>query len=212
MKVGQLLATILDGLPDAYIEEMRALQSEAPAVASLGQVHHAYGLNDRALACKLQYPDLASKVEADLRQLKLILGIYKGHDLSIDTREILHELTTCLREELDYRRETTHLQLFGEILKNEVNVRVPVVLPELSTRRLLAMTWLEGGPLLDAKSQPQLARNRIAENMFAAWYRPFYRYGVLHGDPYLGNYTICARSAVKIGDSPASLQRWSMPF
>jgi len=97
---------------------------------------------------------MASKVEADLRQLNLILGIYKRHDPSIDTREILHELTTRLREELDYRRETTHLQLFGEILKNEVDVRVPIVLPDLRTGRLLTMTWLEGGPLLDAKSQP----------------------------------------------------------
>ena len=150
MKVGQLLATIPDGLPDAYIEELRALQSQAPAMgwafvkrrmqselgadwrqrfetfdqdaaaaASLGQVHRALGLDGRALACKLQYPDMASTVEADSRQLKLILGLYKRHDPSIETREILHELTARLREELDYRREATHLKLFGDILEKE---------------------------------------------------------------------------------------------
>jgi predicted unusual protein kinase regulating ubiquinone biosynthesis (AarF/ABC1/UbiB family) len=231
MKVAQLLATIPDGLPDAYIEELRALQSQAPAMgwafvkrrmqselgadwrqrfeafeqeaaaaASLGQVHHARGPDGRALACKLQYPDMASTVEADLRQLKLIFGLYKRHDPSIDTREILHELTARLREELDYRREATHLQLFGEILENEDGMHVPVVMPELSTRRLLTMTWLEGGPLLDAKSEPQAARNRIAENMFTAWYRPLYRYGVLHGDPHLGNYTIRADGSVNLLD------------
>jgi predicted unusual protein kinase regulating ubiquinone biosynthesis (AarF/ABC1/UbiB family) len=63
------------------------------------------------------------------------------------------------------------------------------VLRELSTRRLLTMTWLEGQPLLDFKDAPIELRNRIAYNMFRAWYVPFYGYAVIHGDPHLGNYT-----------------------
>ena len=231
MKVAQLLATIPDGLPEEYIEELRALQSQAPAMgwafvkrrmrtelgadwrqrfetfsedaaaaASLGQVHRARGLDGAALACKLQYPEMASTVEADLRQLKLMFGLYKRYDPTIDTREILHELTARLREELDYGREARHLQLFGELLVDEDGVHVPDVLPELSTRRLLTMSWLEGEPLLEAKSRPQEARNRIAENMFQAWYRPLYRHGVLHGDPHLGNYSIRADGSVNLLD------------
>jgi predicted unusual protein kinase regulating ubiquinone biosynthesis (AarF/ABC1/UbiB family) len=152
------------------------------------------------LACKLQYPDMASTVEADLRQLKLIFGIYKRYDPAIDTREILHELTARLREELDYRREAGHIRMFGEMLENEAGVHVPEVLPELSTGRLLTMSWLDGEALLEAKSRPQEARNRIALNMFAAWYRPLYRHGVLHGDPHLGNYTIRSDGSVNLLD------------
>lgn len=231
MKVAQLLATIPDGLPDEYIEELRALQSQAPAMgwafvkrrmkselgadwqsrfasfeqeaaaaASLGQVHRARGLDGRALACKLQYPDMASTVEADLRQLKLVFGLYKRYDPAIDTREILRELTARLREELDYAREARHLHLFGEMLKDESGVHVPAVLPELSTGRLLTMSWLDGEALLDAKSRPKEARNQIARHMFAAWYRPLYRYGVLHGDPHLGNYSIRADGSVNLLD------------
>jgi predicted unusual protein kinase regulating ubiquinone biosynthesis (AarF/ABC1/UbiB family) len=69
---------------------------------------------------------------------------------------------------------------------------VPEVVPELSTRRLLAMTWLEGRRLLEFKSGPVEDRNEIARAMFRAWWFPFSHYGVIHGDPHLGNYTIFA--------------------
>ena len=231
MKVAQLLATIPDGLPEEYIEELRALQSQAPAMgwafvkrrmaaelgrewrsrfaefdqeaaaaASLGQVHRARGADGQDLACKLQYPDMASTVEADLRQLKFIFALYKRYDSAIDTREILHELTARLREELDYRREAGHLALYGAMLEGEAGVHVPAVLPELSTGRLLTMSWLDGEAFMAVVSRPQEARNQIARNMFTAWYRPFYRYGVLHGDPHLGNYTIRADGAVNLLD------------
>jgi len=77
---------------------------------------------------------------------------------------------------------------------------VPIALPELSTGRLLTMSWLDGEALMDAVSRPQGERNRIAGNMFTAWYRPFYRYGVLHGDPHLGNYTIRDDGSVNLLD------------
>ena len=79
-------------------------------------------------------------------------------------------------------------------------MHVPAVLPELSTGRLLTMSWLDGEAFMVTVSRPQEARNRIAHNMFTAWYRPFYRYGVLHGDPHLGNYTIRADGAVNLLD------------
>ena len=67
---------------------------------------------------------------------------------------------------------------------------MPAALPELSTRRLLTMTWLEGKPLLSFVGHPLEERNAIATALFKAWWRPFARIGVIHGDPHLGNYTI----------------------
>ena len=64
------------------------------------------------------------------------------------------------------------------------------MLPELSTKRLLTMTWLEGRRLMDYKEAPLEDRNAIARAMFRAWWYPFSHYGVIHGDPHLGNYTI----------------------
>src|SRR5690606_14204539 len=63
-----------------------------------------------------------------------------------------------------------------------------------------SMTWLDGAPLLDCVEAPVELRNRIAYNMFRAWYVPFYFYGVIHGDPHLGNYTVRPDGSVNLLD------------
>ena len=168
----------------------KSFERQAARAASLGQVHRAVGLDGSALACKLQYPDMQSAVEADLNQLKLVMAIYERYDRAVATGEIHAEISTRLGEELDYEREARHMALYGAMLRRERGVKVPELVPELSTRRLLTMTWLDGRPLLDIAQEPLERRNRVAHNLFRAWYLPFYTYGVIHGDPHLGNYTV----------------------
>ncbi|HEY9537857.1 MAG TPA: AarF/UbiB family protein [Kiloniellaceae bacterium] len=180
----------------------KTFEHEAAAAASLGQVHRAAGLDGRDLACKLQYPDMLSAVEADLQQLKILFGIYRRYDRAIDPSNIYHELADRLREELDYEREGRHMRLYQHMLRDEKGVHVADLLPELSTRRLLTMTWLEGKPLIDFAEQSKTVkqRNTVAMNMFRAWYVPFYYYGIIHGDPHLGNYTIRPDGTVNLLD------------
>ena len=169
-----------------------SFEHTAAAAASLGQVHRAVGHDGRALAAKLQYPDMASAVEADLGQLDVLFGIYRQFDKSIDTGQIRNELADRLREELDYGREAKHLALYRDMLAGQPAVHLPEVLPDLSTKRLLTMTWLDGKPLLGFKGESLEVRNRIAETLFRAWYWPLHQYGVIHGDPHLGNYAVRA--------------------
>src|SRR3954453_17379216 len=169
----------------------KSFEREAVRAASLGQVHRAVALDGTNLACKLQYPDMGSAVEADLRQLRLAMGVYERYDKTVSTADIHAEIADRLREELDYEREAAHMRLYGEILKDEPGVAVPRPIAELSTRRLLTMTWLEGSPILEiAENAPIELRNELALRMFRLWYVPFYYYGVIHGDPHLGNYTV----------------------
>ena len=162
---------------------------EAAHAASLGQVHKAISLDGRVLACKLQYPDMDSAVEADLRQLNIIFGLHKRMSPAIDTSEMGQEIAARLREELDYIREAKHIRLYTEILKGHPSIHVPVVEPQLSTRRLITMGWLEGRKLLEFKEHDLGTRNLLARNLFAAWWAPFCGHGVIHGDPHLGNYS-----------------------
>ncbi len=173
-------------------KKFKSFEQEAAAAASLGQVHRATGHDGRALACKLQYPDMQSIVEADLSQLKMIFSIYRRYDRAIDPSEIYKELAVRLREELDYDREASHMDLYRAMLAGEAGVQVPEPVTELSTDRLLTMTWLEGMPVMDfiAACDDVAQHNQVALNMFRAWYVPFYHYGVIHGDPHLGNYTL----------------------
>jgi predicted unusual protein kinase regulating ubiquinone biosynthesis (AarF/ABC1/UbiB family) len=86
--------------PD-WQSKFKEFDKEASAAASLGQVHKALTHDGREIACKLQYPDMQSAIEADLQQLKLIFSIYGRYDSSIQTSEIHAELAERLREELD---------------------------------------------------------------------------------------------------------------
>ncbi len=177
-------------------------EHEAAAAASLGQVHRATSHEGGQLACKLQYPDMQSAVEADLKQLRLIFSIYERYDRAIVTKEIHAEIAARLREELDYRLEAKHMGLYGDMLAKEKHVEVPVPVGALSTGRLLTMNWLDGTPLLTfIKAHGEMEmRNRIAYNMFRAWYVPFYFYGIIHGDPHLGNYTLKRDGSVNLLD------------
>src|SRR6516164_6301150 len=178
----------------------RNFERTAARAASLGQVHRAITLDGTPLACKLQYPDMASAVEADLRQLKLAMSLYERYDRAVTTAEIHAEISDRLREELDYLREAAHMRLYGQILRGEPGAAVPVPFPELSTSRLLTMTWLKGVPILDIAKAPLEQRNEIALRMFRIWYVPFYYYGVIHGDPHLGNYTLAPDRTVNLLD------------
>ena len=163
------------------------------AAASLGQVHRARSHEGVELACKLQYPDMQSAVEADLKQLDLIFAIHRRMDPAIDTTEIAQEIGARIREELDYRREAKHVALYGAILAGNYLIRVPKSWPDLSTGRLLTLDWLDGGRLLTHKDAALPIRNRLATAMFTAWWFPFSRFGVIHGDPHLGNYSVFDR-------------------
>jgi predicted unusual protein kinase regulating ubiquinone biosynthesis (AarF/ABC1/UbiB family) len=185
--------------PD-WEKKFKQFEREAVAAASLGQVHRATGKDGELLACKLQYPNMDSAVEADLRQLRLIFTVYERYDRAVKTREVHAEITARLREELDYDREARHMRLYGHMLREEDKVSVPEVVPALSTRRLLTMTWLDGAKLLTLKGKPVVRRNAVATAMFRAWYVPFYYYGVIHGDPHLGNYSVRDDDGVNLMD------------
>lgn len=177
-----------------------SFEREAAAAASLGQVHRATSHDGRNLACKVQYPDMASAVEADLSQLKAVFALYRRYDRAIDPSQIHLELKERLREELDYGREARNMALYRAMLADEAGVHVPDVLDDLSTDRLLTMTWLTGAPLMDQIDSSLDRRNAIALNMFRAWYVPFYFFGVIHGDPHLGNYSVRDDATVNLLD------------
>lgn len=180
--------------------KFKSFEKEAAAAASLGQVHKALAKNDQLLACKLQYPDMRSAIDADLNQLKIIFSIYERYDNAIQTANIHAELSARLHEELDYDLEARHCKLYAYMLENEKNIHIPQVIDELSTNRLLTSTWLEGRKILDFVNAPQKQRNSIAMNMFRAWYVPLYCYGIIHGDPHLGNYTVRPDDSINLLD------------
>jgi predicted unusual protein kinase regulating ubiquinone biosynthesis (AarF/ABC1/UbiB family) len=180
-------------------EKFAEFDLQPAAAASLGQVHRARTLDGADVACKLQYPDMASAVEADLAQLDLALSLHRRLDPAIDAREAAVEIAERLREELDYRREARHARLYRQMLAGRGDIRVPGVHEALSTGRLLTLDWLEGEQVLSLANAPEAERNAVARAIFAAWWEPFARFGVIHGDPHLGNYAAFRENGAAAG-------------
>ncbi len=159
------------------------------AAASLGQVHRAVAHDGRALAVKLQYPDMQSAVESDLGQLRALLSLGRQVFGAIDTREVAEEIGERIREELDYAREAKAMRLYGAFFAARDDISVPAPDADLSSARLLTMDWLDGRGLQSFKGDDLETRNRVAKILFEGWWTPLMHLGVIHGDPHLGNYS-----------------------
>ena len=177
-------------LGENWLANFQTFDEKAAHAASLGQVHRATLVDGRLVACKLQYPDMAASVEADLGEFKLLLGLYESYRPGLETADVFAEVADRLHEELDYQNEARNLKIFQKIFAGDPHIHTPDVVDELTTTRLLTMSWVDGQRLTSLVDEPQAVRNQIAERLFQGWYQPFYRYGVIHGDPHLGNYLI----------------------
>jgi predicted unusual protein kinase regulating ubiquinone biosynthesis (AarF/ABC1/UbiB family) len=189
-------------LGEDWLSHFKEFDKKASAAASLGQVHFAEDNHGQKLACKLQYPDMGSAVQADLKQLKLIFSLYEKYDSAISTNAIHDELSDRLKEELSYSHEIKNLKLYKHMLFDLKEVTLPNPIEQLSTKRLLTMTRIDGVKIMKFISDNSdiEMRNKVALNMFKAWYIPFYKFGVIHGDPHLGNYTIRPDGGVNLMD------------
>ncbi|RBP06303.1 putative unusual protein kinase regulating ubiquinone biosynthesis (AarF/ABC1/UbiB family) [Roseiarcus fermentans] len=195
MGAGFVRRRMIAELGQTWRERFAEFDFKPAAAASLGQVHKGRTLEGEGLACKLQYPEMASAVETDLSQLDLLFSLHKRIGGAVDTREMAREIRERVREELDYFREAKVARLYGLMLADRPFVRVPRVHEDLSTRRLLTLQWLEGEKLTEFEGAPQAARDAIAVGLFDAWWQPFLRYGVIHGDPHLGNYAVVGKGS-----------------
>ena len=185
--------------PD-WESKFKSFEKDAAAAASLGQVHRAIMHDGRKIACKLQYPDMQSAISADLNQLKIIFSVFERYDRAINTKHIHEELAARLYEELDYELEARYGKMYAHMLRDETAVHVPEIIDDLSTSRLLSSEWMDGEKILNFVDAHPDERNELAMNMFRAWYVPLYHYGIIHGDPHLGNYSVRKDRSINLLD------------
>jgi predicted unusual protein kinase regulating ubiquinone biosynthesis (AarF/ABC1/UbiB family) len=167
------------------------------AAASLGQVHRARLKSGEEVAVKIQYPGIDETVEQDLGNLKLLLRTLQtvAGDLmrqKIDTKTIYAELEERLREELDYVNEARNINEFRRLLAGEDDILIPRVIKELSSRRVLTMTYIDGYRLSDVFGDHIDAKLRawVARKYYKLVWRQILELGVLHTDPQPGNYLV----------------------
>ena len=162
-------------LGEDWLSHFKEFDKKASAAASLGQVHFAEDNDGQKLACKLQYPDMGSAVQADLKQLKLIFSLYEKYDSAISTNAIHDELSDRLKEELSYSHEIKNLKLYKYMLSDLKEVTLPNPIEQLSTKRLLTMTRIDGVKIMKFISQYKLIL--LVAIFFATFYNlSFFRF------------------------------------
>ena len=194
-----------------------SFEREAFAAASLGQVHRARLKNGQEVAVKIQYPGVDATVEQDLGNLKLLLRTLQAiaGDImrqKIDTKTIFSELAERLREEIDYVNEARNIGEFNRLLADDDDIVLPRVIKDLSSRRVLTMTYVEGYRLSDvfgAETDAQL-RTWVARKYYCMLWRQILEFGVLHSDPQPGNYLVSYHPKLGILDF-GSVRHFSEP-
>ena len=160
------------------------------AAASIGQVHRAVTRDGRELAIKVQYPGVRESIDADVDNVAALLKMSGALPRGLDIAPLLAEAKLQLAEETDYEREGRQMTLFGRLLSDTPEVLVPALDPELSTRRLLAMTYLEGRPIESLETAPQTQRDAVMHTLMTLVLRELFEFGVMQTDPNFANYRV----------------------
>lgn len=183
---------VLEAELGTSLARLDALEESPAASASIGQVHRAR-VDGRAVAVKIQYPGIAESIDADIGLLeKLGTSWLTMTRRPIDVEQVFEELRTILHLEADYERERQYLERFAERLATEPRFEVPRTFPELSTKRVLTMSWEDGVPLgaWIAKGPSFERRESIGRALLDLYCLEFFEWGMVQTDPNYGNFLV----------------------
>ncbi len=160
------------------------------AAASIGQLHRARRHGGRELALKVQYPGVARSVDSDVDNLASLLRRLEFLPVSLDVDAIASEAKRQLRLETDYESEARHLERYARLVAGMPDLVVPRVDRSLTTRRILAMDWIDGDPLesLTSEAVPQATRNAAARTLQELMFRELFEFRFMQTDPNIANY------------------------
>jgi predicted unusual protein kinase regulating ubiquinone biosynthesis (AarF/ABC1/UbiB family) len=170
-------------------EAFAEFDPEPVASASIAHVHRARLADGRRVAVKVQYPGIASLIEADLSALEGIFKAISRLEPSVNLRPILNYLRWTLPMELDFCREAEAIKDLREALGDREDVLVPKVVEGMNTERLLVMEYVEGVKITDRQGlvSAGLDPSRVAEQLVEVYAEQLFQRGVFHADPHPGN-------------------------
>jgi predicted unusual protein kinase regulating ubiquinone biosynthesis (AarF/ABC1/UbiB family) len=158
------------------------------AAASIGQVHRAQLPSGEEVVVKIQYPGVADAIRADLENAAVLYRFAMLMYPAVDVAPIVDELRGRISEELDYELEARNQSAFCELYDAHPFIRVPRVIREYSTARVLTSEYIEGRRFADLAQMDEAARQRYAEILYRFVIGSILRFGVFNGDPHPGNY------------------------
>jgi predicted unusual protein kinase regulating ubiquinone biosynthesis (AarF/ABC1/UbiB family) len=231
LKVAQMLSMDKNILPKAYVDQFSLSQYNAPPLsgplivrtftkyfgktpsqifdefnikstnaASIGQVHQAM-LNGKKLAVKIQYPGVGDSISSDLKMVKPFAFRLLGMSQT-ELEVYMSEVEERLLEETDYDLEIKRSIEFSEACKNLPNLVFPTYFPDLSSKRIITMEWLDGMHMKEfLKTNPtQEIRNQVGQALWDFYNYQQHELRAVHADPHPGNFLITTEGKLGIID------------
>ncbi len=174
------------GWQDLFID----FNYEPVASASIGQVHRVFTDDGRDLALKVQYPGVAKSINSDVDNMALLMRLIKLLPGEIDTTGIVKEAKRQLHQEADYIVEAQYLRDYRQLVEDEPRFVVPGVHDDLTTKRILAMDYIDGEPLesLAKDGVPQAVKNSVGALLQHLMFRELFEFRTMQSDPNFANY------------------------
>lgn len=194
MPMGQLVAVLEANWGDAWDRHFSHFSFTPIAAASIGQVHRARTRGGQALAVKIQYPGVRRSIDSDIDNVATLLRISGLLPDALDVNPLLDEAKRQLHAEADYRVEAAHLRRYGALLADSPAFVLPVPHDELTTREVLAMSYVDGAPIESLTTAPQAERDRVAAQLFGLLFREIFEFRLIQTDPNFANYRYDAAS------------------
>ena len=188
MPVEQLQQT----MTEAYGEDWESLfydfDFKPLAAASIGQVHKTTSPDGRSIVLKVQYPGVRESIDNDVDNIATVLRLSGLLPKGVDLTPLLSDAKIQLRDEADYHKEADFLSAFGEVLADDERFILPQVLPELTHRSVLAMTYVSGSPIENIAYQPQEERDRVMTALLDLMLTELFELAMVQTDPNFANY------------------------
>jgi predicted unusual protein kinase regulating ubiquinone biosynthesis (AarF/ABC1/UbiB family) len=188
MPKNQLISALNRSWGPGWEKKFKSFSYTPLAAASIGQVHLAVMHDGRQLAIKVQYPGVRQSIRSDIDNIAVILKVSNLIPRGIDINPLLEEAKRQLQEEADYLKESAHILRYRELLADSPEFVIPELFAELTTKDVLAMSFVSGKPLESLKTAPQKERDRVMSKLFELLFREMFEFNCIQTDPNFANY------------------------
>jgi predicted unusual protein kinase regulating ubiquinone biosynthesis (AarF/ABC1/UbiB family) len=194
MPPGQLDAVMSEAYGENWESVFYGFEHRPLAAASIGQVHKALSPDGREIVLKVQYPGVATSINSDVDNIASLLKLSGLLPAELDIQPLLDDAKAQLHDEADYNKEAEFLAAFGDLLDGDDRFLVPEVLPDLTRKTVLAMTYVSGKPIETIAELPQEERDRVMTALVGLMFRELFELRMVQTDPNFANYQYNAAS------------------
>ena len=189
MTSDELHSVLIEELGTDWRDQFAIFNEHPLAAASIGQVHHAVDLSGQQIALKVQYPGVADSIDSDIDNAVSLVRLGQILPSAVDLEQLVAIAKAQLHSEADYLLEAKRLKSYARRIADEQGLHVPDVFSQLTTQRILAMTYLPGSSVDSfADSADDALRNWLIERLISLTVKELFVWGQVQSDPNFANF------------------------